>query len=103
MPISQDRKREARDNAKRLQDGAQMLRNQRLLDTLDEFQDDPDSRRRASNNPKQFLREKGVQVPDEYTVEVRPDNWSFGIPIVTHPFTRYLIKYDSSTGWCFFC
>jgi hypothetical protein len=99
MPISQERKREAQDNAKRLQDGAQMLRNPRLLETLDEFEDNPDSRRRAAGDPRQFLRGKGVQVPDEYSVELRPDNWFLGI---TFNSTR-IFGYDSSNGWCFFC
>lgn len=48
----------------------------KALVALDE---DEEERKKAQEHPKQYRRDKGVQIPGNPEVEVIPDNWSISI------------------------
>lgn len=45
-------------------------------EALVDLEEDEEKRKKAQEHPKQYLRDKGVQIPGNPEVEVRPDNWS---------------------------
>jgi len=77
-----------------VQEAGRLLRNPALRRTVDEFHDNPSARQQARGDPTGYFRGRGVQIPSNWRVEFRDNNWSFGFW-----FGAFSLGYDSDTGW----
>ena len=58
------------DQAKFYREAARLVRNPQLQKALDELGANPSARGQAKQNPKAYLKGKGVDLPDELQVDV---------------------------------
>jgi hypothetical protein len=75
-PLPKDRDREERKQARDKFHGAvtRAVNSRRFKDALEEFEENPDE---AKRDPKGFLQSRGVELPDDATVEVVEQEGSY--------------------------
>lgn len=61
------------------QHGAKVLNDENIEEALIELDEGGEAVKEAENNPKKWLRNKGVQLPGDPSVEIKGDNWSISL------------------------
>jgi len=86
----------------------QVLKDPKFKSALDDFHDDPKSRKEASEDPKLFCKRKGLTIPKGLVFHLKDNNWRAGCcgtikitldHIVTTIEVGFHYDSDSGFGW----